>query len=258
MVVFIVLDEGALMTYPMIGVTTMRRQNEYGRQLVSVAEAYVAALTQAGICPVLIPNQLPESAVDELLVRLDGILFTGGGDIAADFYQEEQHPKIGGVERDRDQLELHLLKRVVEEGLPFMGICRGLQLVNVGLGGSLFADITEQVPGATKHDYYPDWERDYLAHSIQVQTDSRLHSILGAKTIEVNSLHHQAIRQVAPDLVPTAYAPDGIVEAVELRQHPFGLAVQWHPEWLTAHRQMRDLFSAFAEAASIQKQPAAG
>jgi putative glutamine amidotransferase len=256
MVVFIVLEEGALMTHPVIGVTTTRRQNEYGRQLVSVAEAYIAALTQAGICPVLIPNLVQESTVDELLVRLDGILFTGGGDIAADFYQEGQHPKIGGVERDRDQLELLLLKRVVQEDMPFLGICRGLQLVNVGFGGSLYADIADQVPGATRHDYYPDWERDYLAHPVQVQTDSRLHSILGAKTIEVNSLHHQAIRQVAPGLVPTAYAPDGIVEAVELQQHPFGLAVQWHPEWLTAHRQMRDLFSAFAEAASSRGKKA--
>ena len=89
-----------------------------------------------------------------------------------------------------------------------------------------------------------------------MQTDSRLHSILGEKTVEVNSLHHQAIRQVAPDLVPTAFASDGIVEAVELQQHPFGLAVQWHPEWLTAHRQMRNLFSAFAEATIIQQQQA--
>lgn len=246
------------MNYPMIGVTTMRRQNEHGMQLVSVAEAYITALTQAGICPVLIPNQIPESAVDELLVRLDGILFTGGGDIAADFYQVEQNSKINGVERDRDRIELHLLKRAVEDGKPFMGICRGLQLVNVGLGGSLYADITEQAAGAIKHDYYPDWKRDYLAHSVEVQADSFLHSILGANTIKVNSLHHQAIRQVAPGLIPTAYAPDGIVEAVELQQHPFGLAVQWHPEWLTAHKQMRDLFSAFAEAASIQQQPAAG
>jgi putative glutamine amidotransferase len=245
-----------MMIYPVIGVTTMCRQNEQGMQLVSVAEAYITALTQAGICPVLIPNQISESAVDELLVRLDGILFTGGGDIAADFYQDEQNPMINGVERDRDRIELHLLKRAVEEGKPFMGICRGLQLVNVGLGGSLYADIAEQAPWAIKHDYYPEWKRDYLAHSVEVQTDSRLHSILGAKTVEVNSLHHQAIRQVAPDLVPTAFASDGIVEAVELQQHPFGLAVQWHPEWLTAHRQMRNLFSAFAEATSIQQQQA--
>jgi putative glutamine amidotransferase len=113
----------------------------------------------------------------------------------------------------------------------------------------LYADIAEQVPGAEKHDYYPDWDRDFLSHPISVQPDSRLASILGNNSTAVNSLHHQAIRDLAPGLVATAHAPDGIIEAVELLQHPFGLAVQWHPEWLTAHSQMRRLFAAFIEAA---------
>ena len=238
------------MTYPVVGVTTMRRKNQYGMQLSSLAEAYVEALTQAGICPVLIPNQLHESAMDDLLGRLDGVLFTGGGDIDTDFYQAEGHPKVYGVEADRDRLELLILERVVEDGKPFLGICRGLQLINVGLGGSLYADIADQVPEAAKHDYYPDWERDYLSHPVAVQPDSRLASILGSNSSQVNSLHHQAIRQLAPDLMVTAHAPDGIIEAVELPQHPFGLAVQWYPEWLTSHSQMRDLFRAFADATS--------
>jgi putative glutamine amidotransferase len=231
----------------------MRRKNKYGMQLVSLAEAYVEALTRAGTCPLLVPNQLPETAYDDLLGRLDGVLFTGGGDIAAEYYQAELHTKINGVEPDRDRLELLLLEKVVSEGKPFMGICRGLQLINVGLGGSLYADIADQVPGAAKHDYYPDWDRDYLSHSIRVESNSRLAEILGTTGVQVNSMHHQAVRQLAPDLVPTAHAPDGIIEAVELPRHPFGLAVQWHPEWLSAHSQMRSLFAAFAEAASNQK-----
>jgi putative glutamine amidotransferase len=237
------------MVYPVIGVTTMRRKSQYGLQLASLAEAYVKALSQAGACPVLIPNQLPEQALDDLLARLDGILFTGGGDIAAKYYQAETHPKINGVESARDQLELSILERVVQDGKPFMGICRGLQLINVGLGGSLYADIAEQVPEADKHDYYPDWDRDFLSHPVSTQPDSRLAAILGNNSTAVNSLHHQAIRDLAPGLVATAHAPDGIIEAVELLQHPFGLAVQWHPEWLTAHSQMRRLFAAFIEAA---------
>jgi putative glutamine amidotransferase len=236
------------MSYPVVGITTMRRKNQYGMQLASLAEAYVAALTQAGACPVLIPNGMPVQAVDNLLQRLDGLLFTGGGDIDADFYQSEDHPKINGIERDRDRLELLLLERVVQDGKPFMGICRGLQLINVGLGGSLYADIADQAPEAGKHDYYPDWERDYLAHPVAVQADSRLASILGSNSNQVNSLHHQAVRDLAPGLVATAYSPDGIIEAVELPNHPFGLAVQWHPEWLTAHSKMRGLFSAFTQA----------
>jgi putative glutamine amidotransferase len=236
------------MTSPVIGVTTMRRKTKHGMPLVSLAEAYVEALSQAGACPVLIPNQMPEAVVDDLLGRLDGVLFTGGGDIATDFYQGEEHPKVNGIERDRDRLELLILERVVQDGKPFLGICRGLQLLNVGLGGSLYADIADQVPGADKHDYIPDWERDYLSHSVVVQPGSRLATLLETNTTEVNSLHHQAINQLASNLVVTAQAPDGIVEAVELPDHPFGLAVQWHPEWLTAHSHMRSLFAAFAEA----------
>jgi putative glutamine amidotransferase len=236
------------MSYPVIGVTTMRRKNQYGMQMASLAEAYVEALSQAGVCPVLIPNEMPEPAVDILLERLDGVLFTGGGDIAVEFYHTQEHPEIRGVEIDRDHLELLLLERVVQDGKPFMGICRGLQLINVGLGGTLYADIADQVSGADKHDYFPDWERDHLAHEVTLEPVSRLASILGSNSSRVNSLHHQAIDQLAPDLAATAHAPDGIIEAVELQGHPFGMAVQWHPEWLTAYSQMREMFSVFADA----------
>jgi putative glutamine amidotransferase len=103
------------------------------------------------------------------------------------------------------------------------------------------------VPQAEKHDYFPDWKRDYLAHTVKVEASSQLANILGSNSSQVNSLHHQAIDRLALDLVATAHAPDGIIEAVELPDHPFGLAVQWHPEWLTAHAAMRGLFTAFAE-----------
>jgi putative glutamine amidotransferase len=236
------------MAYPVIGVTTMRRKNETGMQLSSLAEAYVEAFVQAHMCPVLIPNQLPEEAVKKLLTRLDGVVFTGGGDIKTSYYQEADHPKVKAVEPDRDQVELMLLEKVVNDGVPFLGICRGLQLINVGLGGTLFADIADQVPGAEKHDFYPNWERDYLAHPVEVDPGTKLAGIIGAGQVEVNSLHHQAVDKLAPDLVVTAIAPDGIVEALELPDHPFGLAVQWHPEWLTGHSEMRAIFAAFAAA----------
>jgi len=242
------------MTFPVIGVTTMHRENQFGLRLSSLAEAYVEALSQAETCPLLIPNLLPEAALDNLLSRLDGVLFTGGGDIKTSYYQETDHPKTSGVEADRDRLELLLLENVVNDAKPFLGICRGLQLINVGLGGTLYADISDQIPGAAKHDFYPDWERDYLAHSIELAPGSRLASILGEGVVEVNSLHHQAVRDLAPDLVATAYSPDGIVEAVEMRNHPFGIAVQWHPEWLPAHKSMRNLFADFAEAANSHER----
>jgi putative glutamine amidotransferase len=237
------------MVYPVIGVTTMRRKNQFGMRLSSLAEAYVAALVQAETCPVLIPNLLHEDALDELLPRLDGVVFAGGGDIKTSYYQDVDHAKVSGVEVERDKLELQLLERITDEGKPFLGICRGLQMINVGMGGTLYTDIADQAPGAAKHDYYPDWERDYLAHSVEVASETRLAGILGEGEVEVNSLHHQAIRELAPELKATAYSPDGIVEAVELPDHPYGIAVQWHPEWLTAHQSMRDLFTDFAAAA---------
>jgi putative glutamine amidotransferase len=247
---------GAMMTYPVIGVTTMRRKTSAGVALASLAEAYVDALIQAGASPVLVPNGLSEAAVDQLLPRLDGVLFTGGGDIETSYYQEQTHPKVEGVEQNRDHLEIILLKRVVQESKPFLGICRGIQLINVGLGGTLYADIADQVAGSAKHDYYPGWKRDHLAHPVTVDEDSLLAGILGGGEFQVNSLHHQAVRELAPSLVATASAPDGIVEALELPDHPFGLAVQWHPEWLTAHPPMRALFHAFTEAARENHQPA--
>jgi putative glutamine amidotransferase len=236
-------------TYPVIGVTTMRRENPAGMTLTSLAEAYVRALTQAGGIPVLIPTDLDEFAVDELFSRLDGVLFSGGGDVDIQFYDAINHLTVSGVDIERDRLEIHLLRKLIAEGKPFLGICRGLQLINVGLGGSLYTNIADQVSGASKHDYYPGWERDHLAHSVEMVLGTRLAGILGESVLEVNSFHHQGVHQLAPDLIATSHSEDGLVEAVELPGHPFGLAVQWHPEWLTAHAPMCALFQAFVDAA---------
>jgi putative glutamine amidotransferase len=192
---------------------------------------------------------LDESAVNELLPRLDGVLFSGGGDIDTQFFGAVNHPKVKGVDVERDRMEIYLLEKLVAQGKPFMGICRGLQLVNVGMGGSLYTDIADQVPGAAKHDYYPDWARDHLAHPVEIIPDTKLAGILGESVVEVNSLHHQGINKLAEGLLVSSYSPDGLVEAAELPSHPFGLAVQWHPEWLTAHAPMRALFRTFVDAA---------
>lgn len=237
---------------PLIGITAARTTSPSGLPQFSVVEAYARAISQASACPVLIPPSLSDDELNTLVQRLDGVLFSGGGDIDPFHYGFETHPKVGEVDPDRDQVELHLLQKVVQEAIPFLGICRGLQLVNVGLGGTLYADIPDQYPGGQKHDFYPGWSRSHLAHEVRVDPDSRLASILGLEPVEVNSLHHQAVRQIAPGLRPTAYSPDGLVEGVELPDHPFGLAVQWHPEWLTAHAPMQALFRAFVEAANVK------
>ena len=121
--------------------------------------------------------------------------------------------------------------------------------MNVALGGTLYTHIQDQMPGALKHDYYPDLPRNYLAHTVDVKAGSRLADILGEPKPQVNSLHHQGLSQIASPLVTTAFAPDGLVEAVELPEHPYAIGVQWHPEWITDQPAMQRLFRSFVEAA---------
>jgi putative glutamine amidotransferase len=146
-------------------------------------------------------------------------------------------------------VELTLARWAMGEGKPLLAICRGIQVLNVALGGSLFQDIADQVPGAGKHDWYPGYPRDHRPHTVAVAPGSRLAQILGASELAVNSLHHQALNRVALGLTVVARAPDGIVESVEAPDHPFALAVQWHPEELTpADLGAQAIFDAFVMA----------
>jgi putative glutamine amidotransferase len=247
---------------PLIGLTTYRTTNAANHPILALGENYVQAIAQAGGLPVLIPLGLLEEQLDGLLAQLDGILFSGGGDVDPEIYGMDSAPQVNGVDPDRDRVEIRLVKNASSKGLPFLGICRGLQVINVALGGTLYTHIADQHPQALKHDYYPDWPRDYLPHTVRVAPESRLAAILGVANPGVNSLHHQGIRALAPGLQPTAWASDGLIEAFELPAHPFGLAVQWHPEWLTAQTPMQALFRAFVEAAArknpLKSAPIAG
>jgi putative glutamine amidotransferase len=237
------------MALPLIGITTARVLNNANIHVMSTAEAYVQAVYKAGGLPILIPLGIADADLEALLERLDGLLFTGGGDIAPERYGGHPHPRVYDIDPDRDRIELFLVERAVKQGMPFLGICRGFQVINVALGGSLYEDILDQHPGALKHDYFPGYPRDQLVHPVTITPGSRLAEILGQTEVDVNSLHHQGVRQVPGALPLTALAPDGIPEAVELLGHPFGLAVQWHPEWLQAYAPMRRLFEAFVGAA---------
>jgi putative glutamine amidotransferase len=236
------------MVAPVIGLTTYNDKNKYGYPISALSHRYITALTGAGGVPLLIPSGLTDEALKAVLERLDGILLTGGGDISIERFRGEFHPRLDGIDPERDATEFALLQGAVDSGKPFLGICRGFQMVNVALGGNLYTDIQDQLPGAIKHDYDSGSQRQFLAHDVVVEESSYLAGILGETNLKVNSLHHQGVKDLASALRPVAYAPDGLVEATELPGHPFGIAVQWHPEWLTDQPAAKRLFQAFVAA----------
>jgi putative glutamine amidotransferase len=238
------------MAAPIIGVTTFHSQPpKKPFRYHSVTEAYIQALVKAGAAPVLIPLGLPDDSLKTIRKSIHGILFTGGGDLDPAHYGGENYPKLDNVDPERDRTEIYLVQDAVQAGLPFLGICRGLQTINVALGGSLFLDIKHENPRALKHDCFETSGRDHLSHAIEVVPGSLLNKILNGTDKRVNSGHHQAAKKIGEGLIANALAPDGIVEGCELPDHPFGLAVQWHPEWLTHIPEMLALFQKFVGAA---------
>jgi putative glutamine amidotransferase len=234
---------------PIIGITSFRSQNIFGQPIAVLQESYLKAILQAGGVPVMIPSLLAGAGWEALYGRLDGILLSGGGDIALERFPGEAHPRIDEVDPERDAVELDLLHAAISDGKPFLGICRGCQLVNVGLGGTLYTHLPDQLPGALDHSY-PGNLRTVLVHEVKIEEGTRFSEILGEPILRVNSHHHQGLKDIAPALRVAGHAPDGLVEAVELPDHPFGLAVQWHPEWLTDQAAARNLFSSFVKASA--------
>jgi len=236
---------------PIIGITTSHSSNSYGQATILLTQAYAQAIMQAGGVPVLIPSLIANDGWDALYPRLDGILFTGGGDISLDYFKGDLHPRISDVDLQRDTVELNLLHASVADGKPFLGVCRGCQLVNVGLGGTLYTHIPDQMPNALDHSYPGDM-RTVLVHEVRIDEGTRIADVLGEPIVKVNSHHHQGLKDIAPSLRVAGHSPDGLVEAIELPDHPFGIAVQWHPEWLTDQQSTRNLFRRFVEAVAIK------
>ncbi|HSG44141.1 MAG TPA: gamma-glutamyl-gamma-aminobutyrate hydrolase family protein [Anaerolineales bacterium] len=233
---------------PLIGITTYQSKNANGHLTVVLMQSYVNAVVQAGGVPVLIPSMVHADGWNALYARLDGILFSGGGDISIEHFSGDAHPRIDGIDPERDSVELNMLNAAAKDGKPFLGICRGVQVVNVALGGTLYTHIPDQLPNALDHTY-PANMRTVLVHEVKLEEGTRIAEVMGEPILKVNSLHHQGLKDIAPSLKVTGYAPDGLVEAVELPDHPFGIAVQWHPEWLTDQQPTRNLFKKFVELA---------
>ena len=236
---------------PLIGITTNQSKSVYGHPTVMLMQSYINAVAQAGGVPVLIPSMIAEDGWDVVYSRLDGILFSGGGDIGLENSPGEPHPRIDDVDLARDSIELKMVQAAASDGKPFLGICRGCQVMNVALGGTLYTHLADQLPKALDHSY-PGNMRTTLVHDVRIEEGTYFAEIFDDPIIKVNSLHHQGLKDIPPSIRVAGHAPDGLVEAVELPDHPFGLAVQWHPEWLTDQKSTRNLFRNFVQAAEKQ------
>ena len=213
--------------------------------------SYTEAISEAGGVPLLIPLGLTEAALLTVLERVDGILLPGGGDIEPEFYRGRSHLSLWGIDAERDRTELILAREAVRQHKPIFAICRGIQVLNVALGGTLWEDIGSMVPNALEHDVTNGTPRNHLSHPVQIRPDSQLAKIMGTTNCKVNSIHHQAIRDLAPELMVTAHAPDNVIEGAEIPDHPFAVAVQWHPENLVSDDPaMLALFRALVKAAA--------
>lgn len=234
---------------PIIGITAGHAKNAHQQTTVNLTRAYVEAVVQAGGVPVLVPPSDDADGWRSLFARLDGILFSGGGDISLQNFAGEPHACIDDVDQARDAVELSFLREAVSIGKPFLGICRGCQLVNVGLGGTLYTHLPDQLKGALHHNN-PGNMRHVLEHEVKLEESTRLGEVMGNPLLHVNSHHHQGLKDISPALRIAGRSADGLVEAVELPDHPFGMAVQWHPEWLTDQEPTQRLFKRFVDAAT--------
>lgn len=229
--------------------TSLEAGGSYQRPSVFLYESYVHALQAVGLAPVLITPAHDPASVRALLDACAGLVLSGGEDVEPGRYGAEPSPALGSVNRRRDEVEFSVVERALALQLPILGICRGAQVLNVALGGTLFQDIGTERPGPVLHEQQEDWGQ--RSHCASVVADSRLHAIVGTDELFINSYHHQAIRDVAPSLRVVARAEDGMVEAVEGRDHPWLVGVQWHPERYEASTADNDpdrlLFQAFAD-----------
>lgn len=238
------------MSLPLIGLPTLAIPPGPKPARFGINQSYVRALVNAGCAPVLIPLLEEEDRLRAIYGRLDGMVFPGGADVAPGEYGEEPIGNLNVVEAARDRTELILARWASEADLPILGICRGQQLLNVALGGSLYQDLRAQGATPVEHSDADGRARTDLVHRVRLDPESRLAQLLDETVVEVNSLHHQAIKRLAGPLRISGRSDDGVIEAVESGTHRFLIAVQWHPEEIDELPWVRRLFSAFATAAS--------
>ncbi len=225
------------MTYPIIAITAGQilrpaQAGEMQQTTTGCSTDYVDAVVRAGGAPLVIPRHTDPEAVRAIVALVDGVLFTGGGDVCSLAYGKEPHPSLTLQDPARDVAEIAAATAALERGVPILGICRGIQLLNVALGGTLVQDVPSQVDGALQH--YTHSLAPIAVHTIDIEAGTLLERLLGASTAPVNSYHHQAVDDLGDGLRVNARARDGVIEGVEAADGRPLLALQYHPEELAA------------------------
>ena len=236
------------MKRPVIGITASH-DTEHDKLFIN--SVYLRAIRNAGGIPMIFPMEVTEDDLRDLVTLTDGVLFTGGDDIHPFLYGEETDAKCGNVSQPRDSMEMALVPLVMEFGKPIFGICRGILILNTAMGGTLYQDIPSQFKSELSIAHRQPFAYKVPSHTVDITPGTLLSRILGEEhaSIAVNSMHHQAIKDVAPGLEVCGYAPDKMIEAVYAPDYPFLLGVQWHPEHLTTSQpDAAKLFAAFVDA----------
>lgn len=219
---------------------------------VRLAAAYVTALENAGLVPLIVPPLSNDAASAAILDSVSGLVLTGGEDVDPARYGEKRHEKIRSINAARDATEASLVEQAKARHVPVLAICRGIQILNVALGGTLVQDISSQYNTDIAHD--EDGPRDSRSHEIAIEPDSAIARAMGTDHCSVNSFHHQSVKRVADGMRVTAKSPDGVIEGMESMDRDWWvIAVQWHPEEMTSSAEAwdRDLFSAFAQQVKV-------
>ena len=210
---------------------------------------YIRAVENAGGVPVIFPLELSVENLTVLANLCQGFIFTGGPDPHPFLWGEDIHKGCGPISVKRDQMELSLLSIAMEQKKPILAICRGIQLINIGLGGTIYQDIPSQFPKDFPIAHKQPFYYTTPSHTVAITPETKMADICQQPSIQVNSMHHQAVKELAPHCIVSGVGPDGLIEAIEMPNYPFLIGVQWHPEYLWKHNfAAANLFSQFIKA----------
>lgn len=217
------------MSKPLIGLTP---SHDAQTNDISMRPTYLNAVRAAGGIPLILPLEIERQDLQDLADAMDGFLFTGGPDVHPFLFGEETHMHCGNVSVKRDSMELMLLSLAIEQKKPILAICRGIQLVTIGLGGTIYQDVPSQFSQDFPIAHIQPFYYTIPSHTVRIAPKTRLAEICQQPSIQVNSMHHQAVKELAPGCIASGVGPDGLIEAIEMPGYPFFVGVQWHPEYL--------------------------